>query len=127
MGRNLKLVMKNNLKNFILKVKICVSRGVFFLGKCFFRWLELFTNIFPEDSTGCKIRGALYKPFLKKCGKNFQVGIGAKLEHLSSIEIGDDVYIGHGCWLSGLRGGIELKDQAMLGPFVVIVSSNLWL
>lgn len=95
-----------------------------FLGRIVFRFLEIITQIFPEDSRGCRIRGFLYKPFLKKCGRNFQVGIGAKLEHLQNIEIGDDVYIGHGCWISGVRGGISLHDEVMFGPFVKVVSSN---
>lgn len=34
------------------------------------------------------------------------------------------MYIGHGSWISGLRGGIEFENQVMLGPYVKIVSSN---
>ena len=89
-----------------------------------FRLFELLSQVLPESSTGCFIRGLIYKPFLGSCGKNFQVGIGVKLEHLSNIYIGDDVYIGHCSWVSGLRGGVTLSDQVMLGPFVKMVSSN---
>lgn len=88
------------------------------------RFLEILGQIFPENAWGCKIRGAFYKPFLKKCGRNFQVALHAKLEHLSGIEVGKDVYIGHGSWISGLRGGLLLEDEVMLGPFVNMVSSN---
>ena len=90
----------------------------------FFRFFELLSQVLPESSTGCFIRGLIYRPFLGSCGKNFQVGIGVKLEHLSNIYIGDDVYIGHCSWVSGLRGGVILSDQVMLGPFVKMVSSN---
>ncbi len=89
-----------------------------------FRILELFTQIFPASAWGCKIRGWIYKPFLKKCGRNFQVAIGAKLELTKNIVIGNDVYIGHGSWISGGGGGIILEDEVMLGPYVTMISGN---
>jgi len=88
------------------------------------RLAELTGQLFPENPTGCKMRGYLYRPFLKSCGKDFQVGLQAKLEHAAGIEVGDHVYIGHGSWISGLRGGVQLQDEVMLGPFVRMVSSN---
>ncbi len=88
------------------------------------RFLEIIGQIFPENTWGCKIRGMLYKPFLKKCGRNFQVGLHAKLEHLSGIQVENDVYIGHGSWVSGLRGGVYFENEVMVGPFVSIISSN---
>lgn len=88
------------------------------------RLLELIGQLFPGDAQGCRIRGLFYRPFLKKCGKNFQVSIGARLEHLQNIEIGNDVYIGPGCWICGIRGGIIFEDQVMLGPHICMVSSN---
>ncbi len=89
-----------------------------------FRVAELVGQLFPPSALGCRIRGAIYRPFLKSCGGNFQVGLACKLEHLDGIEVGNDVYVGHGCWLSGLRGGIVLHDEVMFGPFVTMVSSN---
>lgn len=116
------------MKRIIRKlVGILVSMFIYelkFFGRVMFRLLELFGQLFPEDSRGCKIRGQIYRPFLKKCGKNFQVGLYAKLEHLNNIEVADNVYIGHGCWISGIRGGIKFEDEVMLGPFVKMVSSN---
>lgn len=104
--------------------------GVFTLS--FFKSLKLFPlrlvdiigQLFPEDSFGCKVRGKMYSFFLKKCGANFQVALRVKLEHLRNIEVGNDVYIGYGSWISGLRGGIELHDEVMLGPYVKMISSN---
>ena len=95
-----------------------------FLTGILLRLLELLGEVFPESDMGCRIRGAIHRPFLKSCGKNFQVALHAKLEHRRGIEVGDDVYIGHGSWLSGLRGGLVLHDQVMLGPYVTMVSSN---
>lgn len=88
------------------------------------RCLEIFGEIFPESNMGCGIRGWLHRPFLKSCGRNFQVGLHAKLEHRTGIEVGNDVYIGHGSWLSGLGGGVVLHDEVMLGPYVTMVSTN---
>lgn len=88
------------------------------------RFVELMGQLLPENSAGCMIRGAMLRPFLKRCGRNFQVGLSVKLEHLGSIEVGDNVYIGHGCWISGLRGGIQFSDEVMLGPYVTMVSSD---
>jgi maltose O-acetyltransferase len=88
------------------------------------RCLELAGQVFPESLIGCRVRGALYRPFLKSCGRNFQVGLQAKLEHLIGIEVGNDVYIGHGSWISGVRGGVALHDEVMLGPYVTMASSN---
>lgn len=88
------------------------------------RFIEIFGNFFPENAFGCKVRGLLLRSFLKKCGNNFQIGLNVKLEHLNNIEIGNNVYIGHGSWISGLRGGVKFEDEVMLGPYVKMVSSN---
>jgi len=88
------------------------------------RILEILGQIFPATAWGCKARGLFYKPFLKKCGCNFQVALLAKLECLDNIEVGDDVYIGHGSWVNGVRGGIVFGNEVMLGPFVQVISSN---
>lgn len=88
------------------------------------RVLEVMGQLLPENILGCRLRGMCYQPFLKRCGRNFQVGIGVKLEHTQRIEIGSNVYIGHGSWISGLRGGVVLEDEVMLGPYVTMVSSD---
>lgn len=109
----------------ILKFAINFSKQqIRFVFMLMFRLVELFVQIFPSDAQGCRIRGYVYKPFLKKCGKNFQVAIGAKLEHLKNIEVGDNVYIGHGSWINGGGGGIVMEDEVMLGPYVTMISGN---
>jgi len=88
------------------------------------RLLEVFGQLLPSTTWGCKVRGYFYRPFMKACGKNFQVALQAKLECMQGIEVGDNVYIGPGCWVCGLRGGITLEDEVMLGPMISMVSSN---
>lgn len=116
--------MKNYLRQFAAAFYTFIMFEFNFIKRLIIRILELIGQCFPEDTRGCKIRGLIYRPFLKKCGRNFQVGLGAKLEHPGNIVVGNDVYIGHGCWISGIRGGIILEDEVMLGPFVKMVSSN---
>lgn len=108
------------MKNIFIVIKFIFS----VINKFPLRLIELLGQIFPENSSGCRIRGLMYKPFLKECGSNFQVGLSVKLEFCNNIKIGKDVYIGHGCWLSGLNGGLEFEDEVMLGPGVKMVSSN---
>lgn len=88
------------------------------------RQLELAGQIFPEDWVGCKIRGILLRRYFQSCGRNLQIGLGAKIEHADKVSVGSDVYIGHGCWISGHGGGIMLENQVMLGPYVTMVSNN---
>jgi len=95
-----------------------------FLKLFIIRILVIVTQVFPETPRGCRIRGYIYKPFLNSCGKNFQVAIGVKLEHLYNIVIGDNVFIGPACWICGVRGGITLDNEVMLGPKISMSSSN---
>lgn len=116
--------MKNLIRKRLGQVAYLVLNEFKFIGRCAFRLLYLFGQLFPSDSRGCKIRGLIHRPFLKSCGKNFQVGIGAKIEHMHNIEIGNDVYIGPDCWICGIRGGIRFDDQVIIGPKISMVSSN---
>ncbi len=88
------------------------------------RLLELLGQLLPEGAYASRIRGLCYRPFLGRCGRNFQVALHVKLECPRGIEVGDDVYIAHGSWLSGFGGGIRLDDQVMLGPYVTMVSAE---
>ncbi len=88
------------------------------------RFCEIAGGLFPATSLGCRVRGWLIRPFLKSCGSNLQLALAVKLEECSNIQFGNDVYIGHGSWLSGAGGGICFDDQVMLGPYVTMVSGN---
>jgi len=89
-----------------------------------FRVIETFTQIFPNNSTGCKIRGLVYKTRLKKCGNNFQVSLGVRIENPRNLEIGDDVFVGNNSWINAIGEGITLESEVMIGPSVNIVSNN---
>jgi len=66
-----------------------------------------------------KVRGAMMRPFFKKCGRNFRISKNVTFASPHNIEIGKDVYIAIGAWLNGL-GGLVIEDGVKISPYVVI-------
>lgn len=81
------------------------------------------TGLLPDCEPVNKIRGNLMKPFFKRCGKNLQIASNVYFTHIDNIEIGDNVYIARNCWVGGY-GGIKMSNNIMVGPGVIISSSN---
>ncbi len=80
--------------------------------------------VFPGWKFMMRFRGFLIKPCLKRCGKDFQLAGNAQLAGmLSTLEIGNHVYIAPQCWILS-TGGVVLGDEIMLAPQVVIVSGT---
>lgn len=88
-----------------------------------FSILEILSQLFPDTSWGNKVRGGMFKIFFKKCGKNIQISKRVRLINPENIEIGNDVYLGYGSWIHG-QGHIKIEDEAMLGPYVCLVTGN---
>jgi acetyltransferase-like isoleucine patch superfamily enzyme len=84
-------------------------------------FLGLLSNWWPNNRITNRIRGLLHKPFIKKCGHNFQMASWVTLRDTQNIEIGNDVYIAYYAWINGL-GGITIEDQVTIGPYVTISS-----
>jgi len=83
-------------------------------------WLiGVLTNWLPDNRITIKVRGSLAKPFIKSCGRNFQLGAHVTLLNTQNLEIGDNVYIARGTWLNCM-GELELEDEVILAPYVVI-------
>ncbi|MGH6896115.1 MAG: acyltransferase [Geminicoccaceae bacterium] len=83
-------------------------------------WLvQLCTAWLPGNRYTTRLRGALARPFVGKCGKRFCLGKGVSLIGTSELQIGDDVYIARDCFLN-CAGGLVLEDGVVLGPFVVL-------
>lgn len=76
----------------------------------------------PDGSTGDRMRGRLYEPFLLSCGENFKVGAGAFIFNPNGLRVGDHVYIGFGTYLG--QGSITLDDQVLIGNFASLTASN---
>ncbi len=90
---------------------------------CWFYFVMWATGWMPDLKPVLKLRGFLVKCCFKKCGKNFQIASGTRINFPSNIEIGNDVFIANYCWLQGI-GGIVLEDEVMLGPFTVLATNN---
>jgi len=86
-------------------------------------FILLFTNWLPDNVILITLRGFLSKPFFWKAGCNLQIGRGVTFYDPSKISIGDNVYIARGCWLSA-GAGIEIGNDILFGPYVVVVTSN---
>lgn len=82
-------------------------------------FLKILTNWWPNNRITISIRGKLYKPFFKKCGKNLQIASGVVLLNTNNIEIGDNVYLSYSSWLNGM-GGLTIGDEVIIGPRVTI-------
>lgn len=83
-------------------------------------WLMgLLTNWWPDNRLTLRVRGALARPFIGRCGYGLQLGRNVTLLNSHRLVIGDHVYVAQGCWLNGL-GGMTLEDEVILGPYVVI-------
>lgn len=89
-----------------------------------YSWLIRTTLFFlPDAPIFMRLRGKMYSYGMKECGRNFQVAHNAILNTLETISVGRDVYIAYSCVLLG-GGEIELGDEVVIGPGVVIASGN---
>ena len=102
-----------------------ISKHIFFqLRYAIPLWfVQLLTNWLPENRITIRIRGALVRPFLSKCGGNLQLARGVTFLNVSGIEIGSDVYIATGCWIDGI-GGLTIEDEVKISPYVVITTTS---
>jgi maltose O-acetyltransferase len=100
-------------KRFFLFVRY--ELGLWFIG--------LLTNWLPEITLTCKLRGFLGRFFLGKCGRNFQYGAHVRFLAPWGIEIGDNVYIAAGCWLSG-GAKLSVEDEVLFGPYSIVSTGS---
>jgi len=84
---------------------------------------RLVTNWWPDGGPCVRIRGALMKPFIARCGRNFWIGRDVTLLAADRLTVGADVYLAKGTWRNGFGGG-EIEAEVMVGPYCVISSSN---
>lgn len=77
----------------------------------------------PDWIPVMRLRGVLINPCFQRCGRNFQIASTAMVLNSAEIELGDNVYIGYGCWIQGI-GGVVIQDDVMLGPYTTISTGN---
>lgn len=69
------------------------------------------------------LRGWFVSLFLKSHGRRLAVASGCRLIMLRELEVGNDVYIAHGCWMNA-AGGVTIGDGVIISPKVVIASTK---
>lgn len=100
-----------------------MSKTMRMLKYLWFRLVMTATCWLPDLEPVWRLRGFLAKPAFKKCGRNLQIASGVIIGFTSNIEIGNDVFIANYCWI-GASGGLQIEDEVMLGPFVVIAAGD---
>ena len=89
----------------------------------FYRLVIKWSNLLiPDGPGGDKYRGLLYKPFLRKCGKNFKVASQAFIYNPQGLSAGDHVYIGFNTYLG--QGNITLENEVLIGNGASLTASN---
>ena len=83
-------------------------------------WLVgLSTNWLPDNRIASRLRGAMMRPFVGRCGRGFMLGAHVTLLNTHRLEVGDNVYIARGSWLNCF-GGLVIEDEVSIAPYVVI-------
>lgn len=85
--------------------------------------IMVLTSWFPNSVTFYRLRGWLARPFFGSCGANFRINRNIEFLNASSIRIGKNVYIAVGCVFLAIDK-IEIGDEVMFGPYVVVTSGN---
>ncbi len=97
------------MKNKLLLLYVWIIRSVLFF--------------FPDIPIFMRFRGYLYGLFMKSCGRDLQVTHDAVIKDIAGISIGNHCFIGNGSVLMG-SGTIEIEDEVMLAPHVIVISGN---
>ena len=87
-------------------------------------WLVRSLLFFWPDIPICmRFRGRLYGVFMEKAGCDFQVTHDAIIKDLEHISVGAHCFVGNASVIMG-SGSIEIGDEVMIAPHVVIISGN---
>lgn len=85
--------------------------------------IQLVTSLLPNSRITNKIRGFLIRPFIGKCGKNFQIASGVIINKPGNLIIGKNVYIAHNVWINAV-GKLFIDNNVVIGPMSVLATSK---
>lgn len=80
------------------------------------------TSLLPDLRPICLFRGWLVRCCFRSCGRRLQLQSWVVMAHTTTIDIGSDVLISRGDYISG--PDIRIRDEVMLGPYVILVAGN---
>ncbi len=89
----------------------------------FWGWLILLLSLpLPPIDGGARIRGLLYRPFLKRSGRKLMVPWRTNIFNPNKLSVGDNVHLGYNSYYG--QGAITIGDNVLIGPFVSVTASN---
>lgn len=68
-------------------------------------------------------KGMLLSPCMKKCGSNVRISLYTQIGDIRNLECGNNVWMDYGV-IIGAQGGVSIGDNTLIGPYVVIMSTN---
>jgi len=105
------------MKKFLRKAKNFIVYSVLY--HLSYLFLELLPNLYVSN----RIRGGVLGLFFKKTGKNFAMASGSTFVMVRNLEVGDDVYIAHDCWINA-TAGLQIESGVIVSPKVVIATTQ---
>ncbi|EUC71718.1 hypothetical protein Y017_02395 [Alcanivorax sp. 97CO-5] len=95
----------------------------FFVYVVLFHFVKLFCDVLiPNFHVGNLVRGKLLGLFFKSAGRRLSVASGCIFNGVWNLEIEDDVYIAHNCWINAV-GGLKIKKGSIFSPNVVVATT----
>lgn len=85
--------------------------------------ISLALNWLPDIGPITRVRGLAISPILPGKPKKLSLGRDVTLLSIDRLKLGDNIYIAKGSWLNAV-GGLELEDEVVLAPYVVMSSNN---
>tara|TARA_X000000950_G_scaffold287543_1_gene400214 strand:+ start:725 stop:1411 length:687 start_codon:yes stop_codon:yes gene_type:complete len=110
-------------QKFLRAQRITFLDYLYLILKIPFSLLEFLVRNMPGP-LGFKARYWLYKPFLKKIGKNVLIDIGVKLMGIKNISIGDYSYVESYSIISAYLDNVEIGERVHIAPFCIINASE---
>jgi|TARA_Y100000031_G_C8212405_1_gene381658 maltose O-acetyltransferase len=84
--------------------------------------IKILITFAPPIDMGAKLRGYIYRPFLKKCGKKLMIPWRTYIFNPNKLTVGDEVYLGYNSYYG--QGEINIGNRVLIGPFVSITATN---
>ena len=104
-------------KNLLKELKYQIRYGLPYWS------ISLTMNWLPDVGPITRVRGLAISSILPGRPKKLSLGRDVTLLSIDRLKLGDNIYIAKGSWLNAI-GGLELEDDVVLAPYVVMSSNN---
>ncbi|WP_461509203.1 acyltransferase [Rhodopirellula baltica] len=85
--------------------------------------ISTLTFFLPDLPIFCRLRGWLGRPFIGKCGRDFQFGRLVRFMHPGKLTVGDHVYIAEGAWICAIAG-CRIENETLIGPRCLLLTTH---